>query len=147
MSPAISISALLFACSNLSVPFAVRLRSAQSVIQDVQVADHGQEECVVNADAVSDYTLDHRENSTADDSHIKDARSISRQRTKFRYSQAEDGGEHDGVEEPYGENRPHRRVPTPQHGRRDQCRCKDCAQPKQRSRLEPPQKSGAEKAS
>src|SRR5215510_7359815 len=59
------------------VAFAVRSGAAQSVEQGVQVADHGHEERVLNADAVGDYSLNEGQNRTADDGHVQNAGSSS----------------------------------------------------------------------
>ena len=59
----------------------------------------------------------------------------------------EDRGEHDRVEEPNGQNRPHRRMSAQQHGSCDQCCRSNRAQSQQMSGLHPPRECRAEKAS
>ena len=61
---------------------------------------------------------------------------------EFRFSQTEDGGEHDGVEEPDGENGPHGGVTAQEHGGSDQRTSGNRAQGKQISGLNR-RKSGA----
>ncbi len=54
---------------------------------------------MVNPEAVCNYTLHHWQDSATDDGHVEEPGSTARQRSEFGHSQAEDGGEHDGVEE------------------------------------------------
>ena len=116
-SPAVAITEGLY----FRVSLAIWLRSAQSVEQDVQVAEHGEKEGVVKPNTVGNYTLDDRQYCAAHDGHVQDAGAIARQGAEFCYSQGEDRGEHDRVEEPHGENCPHRRMSAQQHGSSNQC--------------------------
>jgi hypothetical protein len=97
------------------VPLAIGLRSAQSVEQDVQIADKGKYEGVVKSYMVSNDSLNYRENRTAHDGHIQDAGSASAQRTELCFSQTKNGREHNRVEEPDGEDGPHCHVTAPKH--------------------------------
>src|SRR6267143_949759 len=131
----------------LGVPLAVRLRSNQSVEQNVQVANHGKNERVVEPDMVCDGTLYHGKDCTAHDGHGQYAGSAPRQWTQFCHSQTEDGGEHDRVEEPDRKNGPHRRMPACDHGDDGQCRGEERAERKEVSGLDTPQEWCAKKAS
>ena len=93
----------------------VRLRPAKSVIQNVEIADHRQDECMVKSDMVGDLTLKKRQDRAAHDSHVQHAGAIAGQWTELRDSEAKDRGEHDGVEQADSENCPHRGVPAKQH--------------------------------
>ena len=53
---------------------------------------------MVNADLVGNSALRKRDQGSANDRHDHDSGAISRQRAKFRYTQSEDAGEHDGIE-------------------------------------------------
>src|SRR5437868_7143403 len=59
--------------SHFRIPFAVRFRAAQSEIQNVQVANDGQEERVMNADVIGDPTLRYRNDCAADNRHDHDS--------------------------------------------------------------------------
>src|SRR5215469_3457212 len=106
---------------------AVRFGTAESVEHDVQVTKDGENKSVMNPDVICYDTLDHRQDCAAYDSHIQQARPASRKRTEFRNAQAEDRGKHDRVEEPDGENAPHRGVPPGKHRSTNQCRCYNSA--------------------
>src|SRR5215471_19165631 len=114
MSPAIN---MLNSQSGLSscVSFAVWFRSAQRVVQDVQVADHGNEESMMNSDVVSDHTLDQRDDCAAHDRHIQNAGCIACQRPELSHSQTENCWEHDGIEKPDGQDAPHGEMAVRQH--------------------------------
>src|SRR5579884_2746798 len=75
---------------SLTVSKAVRLRAAQGKEQNIQITNHGKEECVMNPDPVSNPTLRHRNNGASDDCHDKDSRAVAGQRPKLRYSESED---------------------------------------------------------
>src|SRR5215469_7033174 len=91
-------SAILSFCE----PFAVRLRAVQPIEHYVQVTKNGDNKSVVNPDVIRNDALDDGQDCTAYDSHIQEAGAASRERTELRHSQAEDRGEHNRVEEPYG---------------------------------------------
>src|SRR5438876_10263908 len=97
---------------SADVTFTVWFRSVQCIEQDVQVADHGHKECVVNADMIRNRPLNKRQNCTTHDSHIQNAGCISRQRPKLGHSKTKDAREHDGVEESNCKNAPHGDVPA-----------------------------------
>jgi hypothetical protein len=64
----------LFSChSRFRVPLAIRFRSAQSVEQDVQIAEHGEKERVVKSNMVGNHALDDGQDGAAHDGHIQDA--------------------------------------------------------------------------
>ena len=96
---------------------------------------------------VCDDPLYHGKDSAAHDGHVQEAGSSAAQGAEFRFSQTEDGGKHDGVEEPYGENGPHGSVPVQEHGGSDQRTGGNRANGKQVSRLESLQEWRADKAS
>src|SRR5258708_3820595 len=106
--------------SSCCVTLAVWLRSAKCVEQDVQIANHGDEECVMNSDMVGNHALDQRNDRAAHDGHIQNAGTISCQRPEFGYSKTEDAGEHDGVEKSDCQNAPHGEVSGAQHRNDDQ---------------------------
>ena len=56
---------------------AIGLRTAQCVEQDVQVANHRENESVMNTDMVGNDALKDRQDRAANDSHIQKARAIS----------------------------------------------------------------------
>src|ERR1700747_656396 len=97
------------------VSFAVWLRCTQCVIQDVQVADHRNEERMVNSNVVSNRTLDQRDDCAAHDGHVQNAGSISCQRTELSHSQTEDCWKHDGIEKANSQDAPHGEVPVREH--------------------------------
>src|SRR6266487_7169480 len=124
MSPAISMfdsAAFLNCCVTL----AVWSRSAQRIEQNVQVANHGDEECVMNSDMVGNYALNQRNDRAAHNSHIQNARTVTCQRPEFGDSKTEYAGEHDGVEKSDCQNAPHGDVSAAQHRNDDQGRCAD----------------------
>jgi hypothetical protein len=49
----------------------VGFRSTQAVIQNVEIADHRQDERMVNSNAVGNSPLQHWQNRTAHDCHIE----------------------------------------------------------------------------
>src|SRR6266481_2747542 len=114
MSPAISMgnSAAFLSCC---VTLAVWPRSAQCIEQNVQVANHGNEECMMNSDVIGNHALNKGHDRAADDRHIQNAGTISCQRPEFGYSKTKDAGEHDGVEKSNCQNAPHRDVSAAQH--------------------------------
>src|SRR5260370_30395024 len=126
---------------------AVRLRTAQPVEHDVQVTKDGENKSVMNPHVICNDALDYGQDCTAYDSHIQEAGAVSREGTKFRHSQAEDRGKHDRVEEPDGENAPHRGAPTRKHRSTNQHGCYNSTYSQKPTSLETPQKSRAEKAS
>src|SRR5215469_16624462 len=126
---------------------AVRLGTAEPVEHDVQVTKDGENKSVMNPDVICYEALGHRQDCTAYDSHIQEARPASRKRTEFRNAQAEDRGKHDRVEEPYGKDAPHRGVPASKHRSTNQRRCHNGAKSQELASLETPQKSRAEKTS
>src|SRR5580658_2047 len=131
---------------SLREPLAVWFRSADSVKEDVQVADQRYKERVLKADMIGNHALNHGENRASDDRHIQNARSISGERSELRHAQREDGGKHDRVKQADGKNGPHRRVSAEQHGRCDQAPCNNRAQSQQMARSESAEKRSSEKA-
>ena len=67
----------------------------EAVVRDVQVAQHGEEESVMNADRVGKETLDHGKNSSADDCHAKNTRGVARVFAETINGQREDRRKHD----------------------------------------------------
>ena len=59
--------------SGLCVPLAVRLRSTEAKVQDVQIANRRYDESVVNADMVSNHSLYQWQNRASNDGHVEDA--------------------------------------------------------------------------
>ncbi len=96
---------------------------------------------------VCDGSLYHGKDGAARDGHSQETGSSSAQGAEFRFSQTEDGGEHDGVEEPHGENGPHGSVTVQEHGGSDERTSGNRAQGEEISRLESLQEWRAEKAS
>src|SRR5580698_10982147 len=87
--------------------FTVWLRTGQSIIEDVEIANDRQEKRMLNSGPVGNKALGERDHGSSHDRHVKNSRTISRQRTKFSQAQSEDAGEHDGVEESDSEDAPH----------------------------------------
>src|SRR4026208_298094 len=104
MSPAMSMAALQSVVLCAGVPHAVWLRSAECIEHDVDVADHGNEEGMLNANLVGDRSLNQRQDCTADDRHIQKAGSAGREGPEFGHAKAEYAREHDRVEESDREN-------------------------------------------
>ena len=52
---------------------------------------------MMNADLIGDPTLTNGNNCTTHDRHDEDARSVSGERSKFRFALGVDAREHDGV--------------------------------------------------
>src|SRR6266481_1009623 len=82
---------------------------------------------MVNPDTISHRTLDHRNDRPAHNSHIQEAGSITRQRSKVSDAQGEDTREHNGVEQPNCNYAPHCDVSGGKHGNRDQRCGTNCA--------------------
>src|SRR5258707_7195935 len=80
MSPAMSIVASPFFALGLCVPLAIWFRSAQPVVQDVQVADHWDHKCMVKSKVVGHVAHHQGHNCSAHDGHIQDTGPASRQR-------------------------------------------------------------------
>src|SRR5437660_8618963 len=131
MSPAISMGNSASYVLSCCVTLAVWPRSAQRIEQNVQVANHGDEECVMNSDMVGNYALDQRDDRAPDNGHIQNAGTISCQRPKFGHSKTEYAREHDGVEKSDCQNGPHGDVSGAQHRNDDQGRCADGTQRQQ----------------
>src|SRR5579863_1012520 len=89
---------------------AVRFRAADAVEADVNVAEHREDEAMMDSNTVGDKSLNDRKNCASNDRHRKNSRTASRLWAEFSQSQAEDGRKHDGIEEPDGEHAPHRCV-------------------------------------
>src|SRR5215470_14527589 len=106
---------------------AVRLGTAESVEHDVQVTKDGENKSVMNSHVICNDALDHRQDCAAYDSHIQEAGAAARERAELCYTQAEDRGKHDRIEEPDGENAPHRGVPPGKHRSTNQRRCYNSA--------------------
>ena len=64
---------------------------------------------------VRDDSLYDGDDCAAHDGHVQQSRSGSGERTELGFSQAENGGEHDGVEQPDGKNSPHGNVAAQNH--------------------------------
>ena len=97
------------------VSVSVWFRANQRIEQDVQVANHWQDESVVNTETIGDEALQHRDDGAPDDCHIQNPRANSGQRAEFCHAQAEDRGKHDRIEQADGEHAPHRGVPLHNH--------------------------------
>src|SRR5215471_2723664 len=96
--------------SRLRVPFAVRLGSAQSEKQDVQVTDDREEKRMMNTNVIGDPTLSNRDNCATDDSHDHYARPISGKGTELCDAKGKDAGKHNRVEEADENDAVHREV-------------------------------------
>ena len=77
-----------------SALLAIRLRSDQSIVQDVHIADKREYESVVKSQMVGNDSLNYREDRPAHDRHIQDAGTASAQGAEFRFTQAEDCRKH-----------------------------------------------------
>src|SRR6266496_6669121 len=82
-------------------------------------------------DAVCDCSLRDWQDGSANDGHDHDSGTVAGERTEFRNTEGEDAGEHDGVEETYGENAPHCHVTGRKHGDRHEGSSTGCADAKQ----------------
>src|SRR5271163_1619021 len=51
---------------GVGIPLAIRLRAFQCVEQDVQIADHRHDKCVMKSSMISDYALYHLQDRAAD---------------------------------------------------------------------------------
>src|SRR5271169_1541981 len=76
---------LVSAPSGLGVTLAIRLRSAQSKEQNVQITNHRKEECMMNADPIGNPPLCHWNNGSANNRHDHHSRTISRERPKLSH--------------------------------------------------------------
>src|SRR5580698_340185 len=65
---------------ELRVAFAVRLRAAQREKQNVQIADDGQEERMVNPDSICNRSLGQRNDCASHDRHDHHARTLAGER-------------------------------------------------------------------
>src|SRR5450631_1450833 len=104
---------------GFQMPLAIGFRSAHRIKQDIQVANGGHHESVMNSlspnralirlgiDHVSDFSHNIWNGGAAHDSHDHYAGAISGKRAKFSDAQREDARKHDGVEEAHQQNGPH----------------------------------------
>src|SRR5258708_6346612 len=67
----------------LRVPFAVRFRTVKREEQNVQIADDRQEKSVMDADAICDCALRHRNEGSANDGHDHDSGAVAGKGTEF----------------------------------------------------------------
>src|SRR5271166_213786 len=81
-------------------------RSLEAVVRDEEVAEHRQNEGMVNTYAVGKHTLDFRDEGAAHDGGDQQARGLPGERSHLRDTQCEYGGEHDGIEEADQQNAP-----------------------------------------
>src|SRR6266850_7557394 len=65
----------------LRVAFAVRFRTVKREEQNVQIADDRQEKGVMDADAIRNCALRHRDEGSADDGHDHDSGAVAGQGT------------------------------------------------------------------
>jgi len=97
------------------IALTVGLRSAQSEIEDIDIADHRQKERVMDADLIRNPTLCYWNYGATDDCHDHHARSITRERPKFGDAEGEDAGEHDRIEKADKDNAVHGNMSACQH--------------------------------
>src|ERR1022692_4004928 len=81
---------------RLCVTLAIRLRSAQCKVEDVQITEHRQKERMMNANTIGNRTLRHGNNRSPNDRHDHHSGTISRERTKLCHPQREDAREQIG---------------------------------------------------
>ncbi len=74
--------------------------AVDAVPGDVEVAEHRDDEAVVDADAIGQRTLNHRDQRAADDRHAQDPRALAGVLAEAVDRDGEDRREHDRVEEP-----------------------------------------------
>src|SRR5215475_8625552 len=96
--------------SALQLALASRRRSPQTVVDDVEITEHRQNESVMDAHGIRNSALHNGQDCAANDCHVQNAGATSRQRAKPGDTQAENRGKHDGVEHTNGKDAPHRRV-------------------------------------
>src|SRR5579864_2410287 len=75
-----------------------RPRSSKRVVHDVEVANRGQNECVMQADVVCKKTHAQRNDRSPDDRHDQQSRPVSRERPQFCNAQRKDARKHHGIE-------------------------------------------------
>ena len=92
------------------------LRAIEAVEADVDVAERGEEEGVVDADVIGHKTLQQRDERGTQDSHHQQAGSKVGERAKLGKTEGENIWPHDGVEEADQNDAPHSDVAEGQHG-------------------------------
>src|SRR6476646_1053000 len=102
-----------------------RNRSAGDVDRvkpDVQITEHRQEERVVNANMIGDFSLESGNDRAAHDGRNQQAGTFAGERSQAFNGQGEDAGEHYGVEQADQEQGPHGNVAQGEHGNGNQHR-------------------------
>ena len=97
----------------------------EAVVADVDVAEGGEEEGVVDADVIGDEALQQRDERGAQDSHDQQAGAEVGQRSQLGQAESKNIGPHDGVEEADQDDAPHGDVAEGQHGCDDQAAGED----------------------
>src|ERR1700738_3101868 len=104
---------------SLGSALTVGFRSADSEKQNVEIAEDGHDQGIVQAlspdgssvgmciDEVAYLPHDPGNRSAADDGHDHHARTVAGERTELGYPESEDAREHDGVEESHQQDGPH----------------------------------------
>src|ERR1700722_1567743 len=100
-----------------------RARSSKCVIDDIQIANSGKNESVMNSQSIRYGTLDHRNNCAANDRHHQQARAFSGERAELRNPEGENTGKHDRIAKAHQKNAPHRDMAERQHGSTNQQTC------------------------
>jgi hypothetical protein len=82
----------------------------QCVVQNIKVANRGDDEGVVDADAIGQRALQDRQNRAAYNGHYQHSGAVACQWAKLSNSKRKNTGEHNGIEETHGNDAPHGNV-------------------------------------